>query len=142
MSGIFLKSKNKILLIGGSETWICNKKSNLFKNITSPTKENLNLLKKIKIKKYLGKKFNTIINCAGYPRIRNCEMNKKKSFKLNVKTTKNLVDEMIVQEKKNMKKIKLIQISSDAVYSSPEEIMKVINVNQKHGFCKLNQKKL
>ncbi len=146
MSGDFSKSKNKILLIGGSGTLgSAIKKSNLFKNISSPTKENLNLLNKIQIKKYLDKKFNTIINCAGYPRIRNCEMNKKKSFNLNVKTTKNLVDEMIVQEKKNMEKIKLIQISSDAVYSSLKGNYKEIDKckpKSYYGFCKLQSEKI
>lgn len=121
MFGASLKNKNKerILLLGGNGSLgsaIINSK--LFKNLSYPTKKNLNLLNRKQIKFYLNKNFSTIINCSGYPRIRKCEKNKYKSLRLNVTTVENLVKEIILFNKKNNKKIKLIHISTDGVYAS------------------------
>ena len=107
MFGASLKNTNKdrVLLIGGTGSLgsaIVNSK--LFKNLSCPLKRNLNLLNRKQIKFYLNKNFSTIINCSGYPRVRECEKNKFKSFKLNVVTTKNLVKEIILFNKKNIKK--------------------------------------
>ena len=64
----------KILLIGGKgnlgSTIV---KSQLFKNISFPNKKKLNLLNKKDIKSFLNKKFDIIINCSGYPRIKECK---------------------------------------------------------------------
>lgn len=147
MSGEFLKHKSKILLIGGSGTLgLAILKSNFFnKQIISPKKKNLNLLNKKQIKKYLNQNFDIILNCSGFSRIRICEKNKSKSFKLNVKTTKNLVNEINFQKKKNNKIIKLIQISSDAVYSSLNGKYKETskcNPKTYYGYCKLRSENI
>ena len=64
----------KALLIGGSGTLgSAIIKSKLFKNIDSPPKRNLNLLKKSSINKFLKKKYDLIINCAALARMRECE---------------------------------------------------------------------
>lgn len=146
MSGVFLKNKSKILLIGGTGTLgSAILRSGFFKNMVSPPKKKLNLINKYQIKKYLNKNFNIILNCSGFPRIRECESNKSKSYKLNVKIIKNLVEEIIIYEKKKLKKIKLIHISSDAVYTC-------LNGNYKetstctpktyYGHCKLKSEKI
>ena len=74
MSGVFLKNKSKILLIGGTGTLgSAILRSGFFKNMVSPPKKKLNLINKYQIKKYLNKNFNIILNCSGFPRIRECE---------------------------------------------------------------------
>ena len=109
----------KILLIGGTgNLGSAIIKNNLFKNIFYPNKKNLNLLDKVKIKAYLKKDFDIIINCSGYPRIRSCEKNSLKSFELNYLTVKNLVDEIKTYNFNKNKNTRLIHISSDSVYES------------------------
>ena len=127
----------KILLIGASgnlgSTII---KSKLFKNITFPSKKKLNLLNKNNIKNYLNKKFDLIINCSGYPRIRDCENNALKSFELNYLTVKNLIDEIKIHNKN----LRLIHISTDAVYGSLKgNYLETDNYNPKtfYGVCKV-----
>jgi len=66
-----LKRKNKILLIGGSGTLGSSIiKSKSFKNLESPTKKKLNLLKRDCIKKFLNKEYSLIINCAAMARMK------------------------------------------------------------------------
>ena len=54
----------------------------------------------------------------GAGRIRECEKFKDKAIKLNILTTMNLVEEIMLYEKKYKKKLKLIHISTDVVYKS------------------------
>ena len=83
--GIFLVKMKKALLIGGTgNLGSAIIKSNLFKNIWHPSKKNLNLLERTKIKTFLKKNFDIIINCSGYPRVKLCEKNTLKSFELNL----------------------------------------------------------
>ena len=148
MFGASLKKKNKdrILLIGGTGSLgsaIINSK--LFKNLSYPKKKKLNLLNRKQIKFYLNKNFSTIINCSGYPRVRECEKNKHKSFKLNVTTTRNLVKEIILFNKKNNRKIKLIHISTDGVYASTTGNYKETDKckpNTYYGQCKFEAEKI
>ena len=75
----------KILLIGGSGTLgssIINSK--IFKKLDAPKKRELNLLNKKNIKKFLKKKYNTIINCAAVARMKECERNPSEAIKVNV----------------------------------------------------------
>jgi len=83
-------------------------------NITDPKKENLNLLNVTSINKFLNKKYSIIINCAAMARMTECEKKPNKAFQANVIGTLNLV-KAINKYKKN---IRLIHISSDAVYPS------------------------
>ena len=109
----------KILLIGGSGTLgssIINSK--IFKKLDAPKKRELNLLNKKNIKKFLKKKYNTIINCAAVARMKECERNPSEAIKVNVFGTANLAEEINKYQKKYKRKIKLIHISTDAVYSS------------------------
>ena len=111
--------KNKILIIGGSGTLGTSLKDAFeFRNSDFPNSKNLNLLNKKNIKKFLKKKYNLIINCMGAGRIRECEKFKDKAIKLNILTTMNLVEEIMLYEKKYKKKLKLIHISTDVVYKS------------------------
>ena len=139
-------NKFKILLIGGSGNLGSTiLKSRLFKNLQAPSKKKLNLLNKSQIKKYLKKNFNVVINCSGFPRIRKCEKNKLKSYKLNVLTTKNLVKYIKIENKILKKKIKLVQISSDAVYTclfgNYKESSKY-NPKNYYGYCKVKSEKI
>ncbi len=121
MCGVFLK-KNKIreiLIVGGTG----NLGQNIIKyyrhrNLVYPGKENLNILNKQSIIKNIKKNTDVIINCAGLPRIRECESKPDKAFQLNVIGVKNLVESVLKAEKKFKKKISLIHLSSDAVYKS------------------------
>jgi dTDP-4-dehydrorhamnose reductase len=107
--------KSKVLLIGGSgNLGAALKKSKLFKKIDSPQKKNLNLLNIPSINKFLNKKYSIIINCAAMARMTECEKKPNKAFQVNVIGTLNLV-KAINKYKKN---IRLIHISSDAVYPS------------------------
>lgn len=108
--------KNKILLIGGSGN-LGNKiiESNLFKDLYAPKKKNLNLLNSSQIFYILKKKnINTIIHCASLARMKECENDIAKTINNNILGTYNLVK--AISELK--KKIKIIYLSTDAVYPS------------------------
>jgi len=111
---------NNILLLGGSGRLGSNIiKSKLFINIKYPSKKTLNILNKKKIKEFLIKNnIDLILHCAGIARVKECEKNKKNAFRINVNGTKNIVNSIIEIQKKNNKTIKLVFISSDAVYPS------------------------
>ena len=107
--------KNRILIIGGTGKLGKEfKKNKFFKNSYYPSKRTLDIRSKIKIKKFLEtRKIEIIINCAAIARMSKCEENKPLAFETNVNGTMNLVLEIL--KKKNLK---LIHISSDAVYKS------------------------
>lgn len=108
--------KNKILLIGGSGS-LGNEiiKSNLFKGLYAPKKKFLNLLNPNQISNILKiKNIKTIIHCASLARMKDCEYDISKAININILGTYNLVDTII----KLKKKIKLIYLSTDAVYPS------------------------
>jgi len=111
---------NKVLLIGGSGNLGSHIiKSKYFLNIKYPSKKYLNILNKKKIEKYLLKNdFNLVLHCAAMARVTECEENRKKAKKINVDGTRNIVNSIIKTNKKKKKNIKLIFISSDAVYPS------------------------
>ena len=112
--------KNKILLIGGSGSLgnaIIN--SNLFKNLLAPKKKNLNLLNPNQISQVLKKNnIKTIISCASLARMKDCEDNISRAINNNILGTFNLVNSILKFEKTSKKKIKLVYLSSDAVYPS------------------------
>ena len=112
--GDFLKSK--ILLLGGSGTLgrsIINSK--LFKNLKFPRSNKLNILKQKELKCYIFKNdIKLIMHFAAFSRVKQCEENKSKAYKINVIGTGNIVKAI----KNSKKKIKLVFMSSDAVYPS------------------------
>ena len=110
----------KTLLIGGSgNLGLTIKKSKIFKNLHSPSRKQLDLLNVSQIKKILYKnKYNLIINCASIARMKQCETNISHVIKNNIEGTLNLVNVILKFQIKFKKKIKLIYISSDAVYPS------------------------
>ena len=108
--------KNKILLIGGSGN-LGNKiiESNLFKDLYAQKKKILNLLNSSQIFSILKKKnINTIIHCASLARMKECENDIAKTINNNILGTYNLVKAIIELKKK----IKIIYLSTDAVYPS------------------------
>jgi dTDP-4-dehydrorhamnose reductase len=108
--------KNKILLIGGSGN-LGNKiiELNLFKDLYAPKKKILNLLNSSQIFSILKKKnINTIIHCASLARMKECENDIAKTINNNILGTYNLVKAIIELKKK----IKIIYLSTDAVYPS------------------------
>ena len=133
--------KNALLIGGSGKLGSEIVKSKYFKNINAPEKKFLNLKNK---KQYLSRDINLIINCSGYTEIRKCEKFKKKAFDLNVVTTRNLVREIIYQNKMKVRKIKLIQISSDAVYAMTNGNYREngrCNPKSYYGLCKLETEK-
>ena len=136
--------KNALLIGGSGKLGSEIVKSKYFKNIDAPTKKFLNLKNKKQIKRYLSRDINLVINCSGYSEIRKCEKFKKKAFDLNVITTRNLVREIIYKNKMKVRKIKLIQISSDAVYAMTNGNYKEndrCNPKSYYGLCKLESEK-
>ena len=109
--------KVKTLVIGGSGNLGSSlKKDNFFKNQFFPSSRVVNILKKKDITKYIHKhEINMIINCAALARMKECEVKKNKAFKINVVGSQNMID---VLKKIKGRSIKLIHISSDAVYPS------------------------
>lgn len=110
----------KILLIGGSGNLGSSiLKSKLFKSILSPSRKDLDLQNYKKIEKILYKhNFDLIINCASLARMRLCEKNISEAINNNIQGTLNLVKNILNFKLKKKKNIKLIYISSDAVYPS------------------------
>ena len=112
--------KNNILLLGGSGT--LGKaiiKSKLFKNLKHPSSKQTNILSQKKIEKFIIKhNIKTVLHFAALARVKECEKNKKKAFKINVDGTKNVVNAIKYCTKKNKTKIRLIFMSSDGVYPS------------------------
>jgi len=108
--------ENRILITGGSGN--LGKKiidSNLFKNIYYPTSKSINILNFKKLKEFIKKnKINLIIHCAAIARMKECEKNIEKAVKTNIEGTLNIVN--VINSLQARKKIKLIYISSDAVY--------------------------
>ena len=107
----------KILVIGGSGNLgkILKKKS-FFKGHLFPPSKKIDIRKSENLEAFIRKnKINLIINCAAIARMRICEKYKDKSYAVNVLGVQNL-REIILKIKE--RKIKLIQISSDAVYPS------------------------
>jgi len=114
-----IKDKKTLLIGGSGNLGSAIIKSKLFKNLYYPKKKYLNILKRKNIKKILNKhKFNLIINCAAMARIVDCEKNPEKAIKVNIVGTLNLIKEILSYEEKYKKKIKLIHMSTDAVYPS------------------------
>ena len=111
---------SKILLIGGNgNLGLEIKKSKIFGNIYAPSKKNLNLLNRKKIGKILkNEKFSLIINCASLARMKACERDVNKAIQNNILGTYNLVKEILNYNKNTRKKIKIVHMSSDAVYPS------------------------
>ena len=108
--------KGNILLLGGSGTLGSRIiKSKKFSKLKYPNKKKLNILDKREILNFLNKnKINMILHCAAIARVRDCELNKKQAKRVNIDGTKNIIESI----NKINKNIKLIFISSDAVYPS------------------------
>ena len=139
--------KNNILLLGGSGTLGKHIiKSKYFSNLKFPTKKQLNILNKKKIEKFLiNHNIDLVIHCAALARIKECEINKKKAIKINIKGTSNVVKSILNLKKNKKKLIKLIFISSDAVYPSNKgnykETDKLAPYNF-YGYTKLQGEKI
>ncbi len=136
-----------ILLLGGSGTLGKNIiKSKKFKKLKYPTKKKLNITNKNQIYKYFCKnKINLVLHCAAVARVRDCEKNKKKAYKINVIGTRNIVETILKIKKKYNRDIKLIFMSSDAVYPSTKgnykETDKLFHYNY-YGYTKIEGEKL
>jgi len=112
--------KTNVLLLGGTGTLGSQIiKSKFFPNLKHPKKKILNILNKNKIENYLiKKKINLVLHCAALARVKDCELNKSKAKKINIIGTQNVVKSILKIKKYKKKDIKLVFISSDAVYSS------------------------
>ena len=110
----------KILLIGGSGNLGSSiKKSKIFNNLSSPSRKLLDLQNLKEIEKNLFKNnYELIISCASLARMKQCEKNISQAIDNNIFGTFNLVKALLNYNKKKRKNIKLIYISSDAVYPS------------------------
>lgn len=112
-----IQKKNKILIIGASgKLGTALKRNFFFKKSATPTKNKLNILNQKKIKEFLSKKFQIIINCAAISSVKQCEINPSLAYKINVLGVSKLVKAIHEYEKKTKKNILFIHLSSDAVY--------------------------
>ena len=139
--------KDNILLLGGSGTLgraIINSK--LFKHLKYPSSRKLNILNQKKIEHYIIKnKINIIFHCAALARIRECEKNKKKAFKINVLGTRNIVNAIKNCSKLNNIKLKILFISTDGVYPSTKGNYKensILKPYNYYGTTKLKAEKI
>ena len=135
--------KDNILLLGGTGT-LGSKiiKSKLFPNLKYPKKKILNILNKKQIENYLiKKKINLVLHCAALARVKDCEVNKNKAKKINVIGTLNIVESILKIKKINKKEIKLVFISSDAVYASTRGNYKEIDKPFPYNFYGLTKLK-
>ena len=112
-----MKKNKKVLLLGGTgKLGLSIIKSKIFKNIVSPSKNNLNILNTKSIDKILkNKNFDLIINCAAMARMTECEKNASRAIEVNINGTANLVNKISNYRNKNLR---FIHISTDAVYPS------------------------
>ena len=112
-----MKKNKKVLLLGGTgKLGLSIIKSKIFKNIVSPSKNNLNILNTKSIDKILrNKNFDLIINCAAMARMKECEKNVSQAIEVNINGTANLVNKISNYKNKNLR---FIHISTDAVYPS------------------------
>jgi len=109
----------KVLLIGGTGNLGSSIiESKVFRNLDSPSKRSLNLLKRSSISRFLKNGYHLIINCAAISRMKECEKNPYKAIKVNIFGTMNLIKEIINYEVNFKKQVKLIHISTDGVYPS------------------------
>jgi len=117
--GVFFL-KNNILLLGSTGTLgVAIKKSRLFKKLKKPSSKKLDIVNQKSVERYLYKNnISIVLHCAALARVKECERNKKKAFNINVNGTSNIVKSIINIKKKTKKTIKLVFISSDAVYES------------------------
>ena len=90
----------KVLLIGGGGTLGSSVvKLKTFKNLYVPKKQDLNLLRRSSISKFLKNGYDLIINCAAIARVKECEKNPFKAVRVNILGTSNLVREILHYEK-------------------------------------------
>ena len=138
---------SKILLLGGSGT-LGSKiiKSNFFTNLKSPPKKKLNILNKTEIENFLIKhEINLIIHCAAIARVKDCEGNKNMAKKININGTKNIISAILKIKKVYNRKIKLVFISTDAVYSDTKGNFKEtdrLTPYNYYGYTKMKGEKL
>ena len=135
--------KSNVLLLGGSGT-LGSKiiKSKLFPNLKYPKKKILNILNKKQIENYLiKKKINLVLHCAALARVKDCELNKNKAKKINIIGTQNIVKSILKIQKMKKKDIKLVFISSDAVYASVKGNYKETDKTNPYNFYGLTKLK-
>ena len=139
--------RNNILLLGGSGK-LGSKiiKSKFFLNLKYPTKKKLNILNKKCIKSFLiTHNIEIVIHCAALARVKECELNRIRAKRINIDGTKNIVESILEIKKKLKKDIKLVFISTDAVYSPSKGNNKEtdrLNPYNYYGITKLNGEKL
>ena len=134
---------NNILLLGGSGT-LGSKiiKSKFFPNLKYPKKKMLNILNKKQIENYLvKKKIDLVLHCAALARVKDCEFDKKKAKKINIIGTHNIVKSILKIQKIKKKDIKLVFISSDAVYASTRGNYKETDKTSPYNFYGLTKLK-
>jgi len=108
--------KSFLILGGSGNLGSALKKNRFFINRSYfPKKKQLNILSLKEILSFVEKKnIKLIINCAAIARMKECEKKKLKAFNINVIGTLNLLKSI----NKINQNIKLVHISSDAVYFS------------------------
>ena len=113
-----MKYKNILLTGASGELGRVISGSKIFSRLLTPSRETLDVTKPNSIKKFFGNNnFDAVIHCAALARIRECVEAPAKAIETNIIGTSNLVNETINKEKKSGKRIRLIHISTDAVYA-------------------------
>ena len=153
-----MNTNKKILLIGGGGTLGSTIiRSKIFKNLDFPSKKNLNLLYKSSIRKFINRKYDLIINCAAFARMKECEkydLRKKTvgilglSFKaenddirdslsikllnyLKSKKIRTLQSDEYYKDKNNIDKNLLVKKSDIIIVSTPHKAYKNLKINKK-----------
>jgi dTDP-4-dehydrorhamnose reductase len=108
----------RILLTGASGELGQNiVKSGYFKSLLTPARKDLDITEPDTIENFFEKNsFDAIIHCAAMARMMECEQNPEQAILTNITGTSNIVFSTILKEKKENKKIRFMQISTDGVY--------------------------
>lgn len=93
--------------------------SGLFKNILSPSREELDITDSNSVNKYIESyDFDAVIHCAALARVKMCEKEPQKARSTNVYGTGHLVDAITKKEAQLHTAIRFVHISTDGVYAS------------------------
>jgi dTDP-4-dehydrorhamnose reductase len=112
-----MEYKNILLTGGSGKLGTAILESKIFPELLSPSHEELDLCDVGSIRKFFnGRSLDAVIHCAALVSMKECEENPLKALNTNTTGTCNLVNEVLEKEKIQGNKIRLIHISTDAVY--------------------------
>lgn len=116
-----MEYKNILLTGGSGNLGTSILESGKFKDILSPSHEEIDLCDIDSIRNFLsGESLEAVIHCAAFTSMTDCEKNPEIAINVNTMGTSNLVSGILKKEYDQGNKIRFIHVSTDAVYSRSE----------------------